>query len=814
MIRSILLGASALAISSAAFAQSTKPPVKPASADQEVAGAGLVDIIVTATKVETTLQKTPQAITALDSEALTRAGVSSAQDLSKLVTGLNVESNGSNASIFIRGVGSRTFTPTADPAIAFSVDGVFYSRSSGITTTFFDVGRVEVVKGPQGTLYGRNATGGAVNLITNRPQIGVRSLDGEIEVGNYSAIRTNVAVNLPLGSRAAFRLAAVSDYNTGYLSDGHNDRNVKAGRASLYWEPDDAIAVFASVDYAKQGGMGPGYVPVGPSNGNNSLVTRFGVPGDPFVGPSDPRINAVLQAAAPPQAVSGPTPGIFCRAQVVGAPTPGGIPARLLCMFPLGVDQITKDAFLDNQFYGGNITIDTDLGFAKLTTIAGYRHTDINVLQRNEIGRTFLTTDADQYTAEVRLSSNVSSTSRLKWVVGGFYLRENQANTAAVSASNVAIPLPTITCATAPVGGFCLARPALIQAQAVVIDPDTVNESYAGFGQATFDIADELRVTGGIRVTHETKSAENGSITAVYTLPAGLRRTFPSQGFVSFDNKSYRLGIELDITPRSMLYAHYSTGFHAGGFNLGVEAGPNRYPYDPEEIKSYVVGIKNRFFNNKLQFNIEAFWLDYKNYQFNSQGYINDGSAACTGAGIRTACPLSVRTDNAKGARLRGVEADLAWRILDHGTLDLSVLYNDGTYRSFDVTSPFTGAVTSYAGVQLPAVNKWTVGAGYTHKVPLNNDGQVVFSARTQYRDGKFIWYTQLPAHYQEGYTRTDLSLAYEAPKGQWSLRAFVRNLENKATSFQGAAPNVASGIFFTVLNPPRTYGLNLGFHF
>ena len=813
MIRSFVIGAGALAISSVTHAQSTAPATSPSDA-QEAPNSGLADIIVTATKIETTLQRTPQAITVLDSEALTRAGVTSAQDLSRLVTGLNVESNGSNAAIFIRGVGSRTFTPTADPAIAFSVDGVFYSRSAGISATFFDVARVEVVKGPQGTLYGRNATGGAVNLITNRPRIGKRSLDAEIEVGNYDAIRATAAVNLPLGPNAALRFAGQSDYNSGYLSDGYNDRNVKAGRASLAWEPSNAVSVFASFDYAAQGGMGPGFIPIGPSNGNTSLRTRFAVPGNPFVGPSDPRVNAVLQAAAPPQAVPGPTAGTFCQAQVVGAPTPGGIPARLLCTYPFGIAPITSDGYIDNRFYGANLTIESDLGFAELTTIAGYRHTDVDTVQRNEVGPTSLRTDADQYTAEVRLSSNGDSTGPLKWVIGGFYLREDQVNAGVVASNNQAIPLPTITCATPPVGGFCLARPALIQLQTEIVDPDTVNESYAGFGQATFSLTDWLRVTGGVRYTHETKRAQNGTVTSVFAFPAGFRRTYPSQGFAAFDDTSYRIGIELDVAPQSMLYGHLSTGFHAGGFNLGVEAGPNRYRYDPEQIKSYVIGIKNRFFDNQLQLNIEGFWLDYKNYQFNSLGYINDGSAPCTGAGIRTACPLTIRTDNARGARSRGIEADLTWRVFDYGTLDLNVLYNDGEYRSFDVSNPFTGAITSYAGVQLPSVNEWTIGAGYAHIFPLRNDGRIVASARTQYRDGKFIWYTQLPSQYQEGYTRTDLSLGYEAPEGRWSVKAFVRNLEDEATTLQGASPNQATGIFFSVLNPPRTYGLNFGFHF
>ena len=211
---------------------------------QPITSEGLRDIIVTATKVETVLQRTPQAITAIDGRSLVQAGVATAQDLNKLVPGLQIEQNGSSSSIYIRGVGSRVVGPNQDPAVAFSVDGVYYSRASGTTTTLFDLDRIEVVKGPQGTLYGRNATGGAVNVVSRRPRIGERSVDGEIEVGNFNAVRAVVGVNLPLGERAALRIAGQSNYNSGFLSDGYNDTNIKAVRLGLLVEPTPALLIF------------------------------------------------------------------------------------------------------------------------------------------------------------------------------------------------------------------------------------------------------------------------------------------------------------------------------------------------------------------------------------------------------------------------------------------------------------------------------------------------------------------------------------------------------------------------------------------
>jgi iron complex outermembrane receptor protein len=760
------------------------------------------------------LHRPPQAITTIDGDALVQAGVATAQDLNKLVPGLQIEQNGSSSSIYIRGIGSRVVGPNQDPAVAFSVDGVYYSRASGTTTTLFDLDRIEVVKGPQGTLYGRNATGGAVNVVSRRPRIGERSVDGEIEVGNYDAVRAVVGLNLPLGERAALRVAAQSIYNSGFLSDGYNDTNIKAARLSLLVEPTPALSIFMSADYSAQGGQGAGVVITGPSVNNSSISTRFVVPDDPFVGPSDPRSNAVLARAIPAQGVAGPGAGTFCPAQVTGAPTPGGIPARLLCTYPFGVAPIARDGFLDNEFYGGNLTIKAGLGFADITAVGGYRKTKINSIQRVDFGRQRVFGDVDQYSAEVRIASPADDEGRFKWLVGGFYLREQQEALSVIESNNQAIGGPGVFCVTAPTNGICLARPALIQQETRIFTPKLVDETYAAFGQVTASLTDWLRLTGGIRYTHEKKTEENGQITLVYASPVGLTRQYPSQGGASFNDTSYRAGLEIDVAPRSMVYATYSTAFHVGGFNLGVEQGPNRYPFAAEKVRSYVLGVKNRFFDNRLQVNVEAFWNDYDNYQQSSLGYINDGSQTCSVLMIRTTCPLTLRIDNAAKARIRGVEADVLLRVGRNGTLGANILYNDTEFLQFDVVNAFTNVVTSFAGATLPGVNKFTVSGGYTHAFPIADGGEIVASARTIYRDGAYLWFERFQSQYQKAYTRTDLTLGYHAPDKAWRITGFVRNVEDEASLNQGGPLSAASGLRFSNLNPPRTYGAILGFSF
>lgn len=801
------------------------------AAGQATTPDGIADIVVTATKIETTLQKTSETITAINPDTLLRAGITSPQALNKLVSGLQVETNGPASSIYIRGVGSRVLTPIADPAVAFSVDGIYYARPLGNSVAFFDLARVEVVKGPQGTLYGRNATGGAVNLITNHPVLGVRSIDGEIEVGDYNAIRAAVAVNLPVGDNLAIRLAAQSTYHDGYLSDGYDDQNVKSLRASLFYKPSDTFSLYFSGDYGHQGGMGAAAVPVGPGSNSGALTTRFVVPSNPWTGPSDPRVNALVAITAPATAIPGPTAGTFCLGAPIGPVVAVGVPAVTFCGNPLGLAPVKADGFVDNTFYGANLTMNADIGLGELTAIGGYRRSEI---------RTFFYVDPrpqaqsgkiDQYTAELRLASKPGD-SRLKWLIGGFYLNEKQNTQATNSLGNTGTPnpfpspgspLPATTCRSpfdpdgpgpAPaVAGVCVVN-AIVLNSLTRVDPNVTNETYAAFGQLTFSLTDNLRVTGGIRYTHEKKAEKGGVISSMYTVPAGVVVSYPTEGEVAYSDISYRGGIEIDVARQSMLYATYSTAFHAGGFNFGVRQGPNVFEYQPEKVRSYVIGSKNRFFNNRLQINLEGFWLDYDNYQQNLFGRINDGSTACSTLNIVTACPLTVRTENAATARVRGVEADFVVQPFTHTTLNVNVLYNDATFLKFRVPNPATGVATVYDGARLPGSVPWTVNAGISQAFPLVSGGRIIADARTQYKSGAYLWFTNVPAVYQEGYTRSDLSLTYEAPGKHYSLSVFVRNVENKATISQGGPTSEATGIVDTNLNPPRTFGAAFGFHF
>ncbi len=802
---------------------------------QTSASVALDEIVVTATKVELNLQKAPIAVSIVTGDELERAGVHTPQDLDKLVPGLQIEQNGPGSSIFIRGVGSRVLSPAQDPAVAFSVDGVYYSRVTGPSATFFDLSRVEVVNGPQGILYGRNATGGAVNVVTNQPNFDAASIDFSADYGNYNTKRFDAAINAPLNDQFALRLAGQFYKHSGYLSDGYDDDDTGAVRASLSWRPSSGVSVYLSADYAHQGGRGAGTVPVGPGGDNDALPTRFAVPGNPYVGPSSTEVNAVLQKAAPPGAIPIPIPGVYCigvPVSATGAPAVAapGTPAILTCNYPLGVPNIKPDGFQDNDYYGTNLTTQADLGFAELTAIGGYRGSRIDTFFRVDPTSQLENARENQESIEVRLNSPRNQ-GPLTWLAGAFFLHESQNVTTNVSTDQSGIsnpfpapgsPIPATTCvapfqpggpASPPVPGLCLAQVTAIQNSFILSAPDLLDQTYAGFGQVTYAVVDWLRLSAGVRYTHEYKSQSNGSITDVYDLPANTQVSFPSQGSVSFNKINYRAAIEVDIAEHSMAYASYSTGFHAGGLNFGVAQGPNPYVYQPEVVTNYAIGIKNRFFDERLQVNAEAFWLDYDNYQSQSLGRINDGSTACSQLGIIQACPFTLRTDNAATARSRGVQTDVLWRVFAHGTLDANVLYNDAAFTSFNVTDPFTGQLTDYAGAALPGVNRWTLSSGYDHEFPLANGAAITADVHSQFKNASYLWYVHVPGDYQKSYTRTDLNLGYAALGRRWSISAYVRNVENSGAILQGSPPESVTGLPWNNLIAPRTYGVTFQAH-
>ena len=359
--------------SSCAFGQTaTAPGTQP-----------LEEIVVTANKRSENVQKVPTAITVASGDLITAIGGTDPQNLAKLTPGLAIGPAGAGITqIYIRGVGSYAANAYSEGAVAFQVDGIYFSRPSTIGGVFYDLARVEVLKGPQGTLYGRNATGGTVNLITNRPSFSGIEGDLTAEVGNYSAVKGEGALNVPINDKIAVRGAFQVVQRDGYLSDGYDDEVSQSGRGELLYKPHDKISLLIIGDYSHRGGKG-----------GASVIVPLVDPSNPWLGPSTAAENSVLSKSPGPP-------------------------------FPAGSVPIKNDGSIDQDSSGVTAELDWDLGFADLVIQPGYRSVT-NVNSGYEPG--FLAAvneSSDQTSVEARLASPTDSS--FTWTVGTYYFHENQ----------------------------------------------------------------------------------------------------------------------------------------------------------------------------------------------------------------------------------------------------------------------------------------------------------------------------------------------------------------------------------------------------
>lgn len=405
---------------------------------------GVSDIVVTAQRRSESLQRAALAVSVVSGDELTQAGVSQAQDLTKLVPALKLSTaGGGGTQITIRGVGNFAGNPYAEPAVAVNMDGVYLARSSGPTGLYYDLERVEVLKGPQGTLYGRNATAGALNIIARKPQKEFGA-QGSFEYGNYNKWRGELALNVPLGDVVSARVAGVISRRDGYLKDGYLDDRTDAIRGQLLFDQGGPASLLIAADYAHLGGKGP--------TGVIALSETGFVSPDPYLGPSLDGSNFILQN--------------------VSNLITGGANPNLLPPFK-------NDGFLDITNWGVSATGKYDFGGAELTVIPAYRRSVSHYLHYNA-GFPVASDEYSKVTSvEARLASSDKG-SALQWLLGGFFFNED------------------LNFDLRPFQGVAYG----------VTQPILNTRSLAAFGQLTYSVSDTLRLTGGLRYTDEKKKQD------------------------------------------------------------------------------------------------------------------------------------------------------------------------------------------------------------------------------------------------------------------------------------------------------------------
>jgi iron complex outermembrane recepter protein len=613
-----LLAGSAALLSSVAQAQAPADRVAAAAPDAD----GLTEIVVTAERRETKLQKTPIAISVATAADLENRRVQSLADLADgAIPSLRIApffSRTSALTVGIRGiVPFDANQPSRDATVGIYIDGVFLGRSQGLGAALLDIERIEVLKGPQGTLFGRNAVGGAVNIVSKKPsgKFGLRALAG---IRNYGGYAGELHLDLPEWNGLSFKLDAISTQRGGYIDnplEGEEDfgRFERRGlRASVLWQPADGIRALYAYDVSFDATT-PNYL---------QLLAR-----SPTAPANSPLVQVQSRRA---------------RTALVGVPQQDSIGNTFGHLFTLDWKIADGIDFRSISSYREVEQSQFDNGFG---IVAAVFRPNGNVVRYS-----LANLDQHQFSQEFQL---LGSSDRLNWVAGLFYYREKgrddawAPNTMQWSAD-----------------GLSLIRLPSLQTGQVTPFPDRASvaraTSYAAFAQATWKppiLDDRLSLTAGGRYTHDKRS---GVLFKVNGADANF--TFDRD----WDRFDPMLTLAFDATDDVHLYGKYGTAYRAGGAN---SRSVNYRAFDPESVETFEIGFKSEFLDNKARLNVAAYTTRYTDIQI-------DFSAQLVAGTTRT----TIETVNAQGnGRIRGLEIDVNLAPFKGFTLSGSYAYTKGT---------------------------------------------------------------------------------------------------------------------------------------
>ncbi|CAN5293089.1 TonB-dependent receptor [soil metagenome] len=722
----LLLGTSNLmAVGQAVAQDKNAPPQASIQADE---------IIVTAQRREQRLQDVPIAITALSAEDLSERAITDVQGLSGVAPSLNIGGNtgtGGSATLAIRGLSGANTPIGQSQTVAVYIDGIYVPRVEGALFTLDDVERIEVLRGPQGTLYGRNSTGGAINIITSNPGDTLRG-GADVSYGNYNHFLAKGSLSGPLGAGFSAGISGVYEKRDGFYTNsatGHElgDYEGYTVRGKLrYVSPDDRFDAVLTGDYSR----------VNPVAVFQNLYSQTGVALD------------------------------IGKSRVVTVPvTPTNFEDLL------NVGNVTK-------VYGFGLTMNLKASDdVTVTSVTGYRHSDFDGraagLGTPSARISIYSSKARTFSHEVRA---VIETGPVHATVGANYYREE---------TSFAFPPPN----------------------AVTLQTGSKLDAYAGFGQLEIDLTSRLSVMGGLRFNRETRDFYTNYITPI------SRRT---PGRLADSTWIPSAGINFKPTDDILLYAKYSRGYQAPGFN-GSPGPTSTTPQvaDAEHLNAYEVGAKTQFLDRKVTFNIDYFHYDYSNLQVRTS--ISSGNIVLTNAGA---------------AVFDGVEGELTVRPIKGLTLSGNLSWVDAHYTDFcepDAATSPKGSDPSCAtpaglpggdraGNKIQFAPKWQGNVGARYTVPIGGAGDLSLSTNYSWQSNSFFSPGNDPLTSTGKVERLDARIGFQIAGGP-EIYVYGRNLtDSYSVTFAGRQGDgraaTAPNQIFRVLNDPRTYGVGINYRF
>jgi iron complex outermembrane receptor protein len=728
----------------------------------------LEEVEVTAQRRAENVQRAAVAVGVLTAAELREAGVSKPQELGELLPSLQVAATAAPISVFyLRAAGNFTGNALTDSAVAFNVDGVFIGRPHATAGFFYDLERIEVVKGPQGTLYGRNATAGAINVLPRGPELGLAGGEASLEAGNHGALRADGVANIPLGQRAAMRIAGFHVEHDGYMDDGLDDQNDTAGRLSLLVEPGDAVSLKLVADYFDQGGLGTGSSPIelGPAN-------RHGVSGVQGGAYYETQHNAI-----------------------------GG----------RNFEAMPRNQRMDNWFRGVNATLDWSTAGGTFTFLPAWRESHLDTLGAG-IGTQVITVEDDrQSSVEARFASDAGR--RLDYIVGTYWFAETNHVPLFVPNTQFTMAVQKYDTGVESAAGFGQLRFAFSDRLRATVGARYTHEEK--FLRGSFETSvrrcvspagcpgnERIPVTQVTPLPHEFDPSDG-----VITVGALIE----SDEEATFSNWTWRAALDADLADDRFLYASYDTGFKSGGFFFSNDS----QVFRPEHLEAFTIGSKNRFHSGRLQLDVELFRWRYEDQQVST---ITQDSQGVT----------NLATRNVGNATMAGAEVESEWAATEATRLRLGLQFLDATYDDFryvtplssgppltgcDVTPGAAGFAVDCSGARAPYAPEWTVNFGAEHAFRLPGDSQFVAGLRLRYQSEMLTGLDFLPPEYQDGYVTVGATLDWTSVDGRYSVAAYGNNLTDEAVVANTFPPPFGRFVVGT-LRPPRLFGLRVAVRF
>ncbi|MEP3891885.1 MAG: TonB-dependent receptor [Hellea sp.] len=792
--KAILAGVSAIAILASAPAH-----------------AQIDEIIVTAEKREENVQDVSISVTALNEKLLELGGIDDVSRLELVTPGVNFAFAGNDAKFNVRGANStNTFGDNSSIVGAFQ-DGVYKARASQQTRGFYDVSSVEFLRGPQGTLYGRNTFAGALNLYTNKPELEEYSAGIEASYQRFDRIRGEGFVNIPVSETFALRVAGYYDKSDGYIKNlagpdvGAQDD--KGFRVAALWSPSDDLEVVARYQYSGEDGNEAGLF------GYTFLcrnVTPDGIT-DAFGSQRDCR-NPIRGSGGLGTAANDPN---------------GGDP------YTIAQDYVQPVDLVDHNL---SLNVDYDFGSIILKSITNYNEFENDIgfdfdFGPNPVQNGGYDEESKGWSQEFQFSSDYDSP--LQWTAGAYYSDQEDRSSFYIYDQTQRRPnsdRPTVVTPQFPggvqllVGTGIESRERILNnffANSVIVD----TEYFGIYGQGEYSVSDQFRLIGGLRYNDETKAASCGGSnfsggdrvvnvapgvagSSPLFLPGNAQDVFTyncdaadaitsatvSDFPGSYDNITWRAGVEYDVNDDVMLYLTGATGYLSGSASTASTT-------EEQTSRAFEAGFRSRLADNTLQLNASAHFTEYDNLLTQRQ--------EINAAGI-----TDTFTDNGGDIEAWGIEMDAVWQPTDELTVTGTLAYLNSEFKTFGQGNPYQlyrGEVVSFidqAGTTTPWSPDLTLGASIAYNIDLGDKGTLTPYAQTYYSGGYNTsnLLANDPSHYQESFTKSDLRLIWDAPSDNYSVEVFVENIEDSAVLARGN--NNSDDIVQTSYLYPRNQGV------